>query len=103
MQGAAGTAALMGALGSARLAAGAVSGPGEAHGLLAGAAAVDITPKKLVEDELQIVRGVVVETDARNLSSGRTLTATLLDCGSDFVRGLTDDDKGLYTAVHQFA
>ena len=47
MQGAAGTAALMGALGSARLAAGAVSGPGEAHGLLAGAAAVDITPRVL--------------------------------------------------------
>lgn len=45
-------------------------------------------PGELVEDELQTVRGVIVETDARNLSKGRTLTATLLDCGSDFVRGV---------------
>ena len=45
-------------------------------------------PAQLVEEEMQTVRGVVVETDARNLSKGRTLTATLLDCGTDFVRGV---------------
>jgi ATP-dependent DNA helicase RecG len=45
-------------------------------------------PEQLVEDELQTVRGVVVETESRQLSKGRTLTASLIDCGSDYVRGL---------------
>lgn len=45
-------------------------------------------PQDLVEDALQTVRGVVVETDARELSRNRTLVAALLDCGSDYVRGV---------------
>jgi len=45
-------------------------------------------PQQLVEDELQTVRGVVIETESRQLSNGRTLTASLIDCGSDYVRGL---------------
>jgi ATP-dependent DNA helicase RecG len=45
-------------------------------------------PQQLVEDELQIVRGVVIETESRQLSKGRTLTASLIDCGTDYVRGL---------------
>lgn len=52
---------------------------------------VDLTevrqPQQLVEDELQTIRGVVVETEARQLSKGRTLTAALVDCGTDYVRG----------------
>ncbi|MBL8851484.1 MAG: ATP-dependent DNA helicase RecG [Planctomycetaceae bacterium] len=45
-------------------------------------------PQQLVDDEVQTVRGVVVESDARQLSKGRTLTASLIDCGTDFVRGV---------------
>jgi len=45
-------------------------------------------PSQLVEDELQTVRGIVIETESRQLSNGRTLTASLIDCGTDFVRGL---------------
>jgi len=45
-------------------------------------------PSQLTSDEVQTVRGVVVETDARALSKGRTLTAALLDCSGEFVRGL---------------
>jgi ATP-dependent DNA helicase RecG len=45
-------------------------------------------PQQLVEDELQTVRGVVVETESRQLSNGRTLTASLIDCRTDYVRGL---------------
>ena len=45
-------------------------------------------PGELVEGEVQTVRGVVVDRDARQLRGGRTLTAVLLDCGSDYVRGV---------------
>jgi len=45
------------------------------------------SPADLVEGELQTVRGVIAETDARETRKG-TLVATLLDCGDDFVRGL---------------
>ena len=42
----------------------------------------------LKKDELQTVRGVVVDLDARPLKGGRTLTAVLLDCGEGYVRGV---------------
>ncbi len=45
------------------------------------------SPVDLVEGELQTVRGVVAECDARETRKG-TLVAALLDCGDDFVRGL---------------
>ncbi len=41
----------------------------------------------LKSDILQTVCGSVVDMDARELSNGRSLTAVLLDCGSDYVRG----------------
>ena len=44
-------------------------------------------PIDLVEGELQTVRGSVCDLDARQLSRGRTLTACLLDCTTDYVRG----------------
>ena len=46
------------------------------------------TPDRLVPDEIQTVRGVVVDRDSRQIRGGRTLTAALLDCGSDYVRGV---------------
>jgi ATP-dependent DNA helicase RecG len=44
--------------------------------------------RQLVADELQTVRGAVVETDARELKNGKTLAAVLLDCGDGYVRGV---------------
>ncbi len=46
------------------------------------------SPAALKEKEFASVRGTVVDRDARSLSGNRTLTAFLLDCGSDYVRGL---------------
>ncbi len=45
------------------------------------------SPVDLVEGELQTVRGVIAENDARETRKG-TLVAALLDCGDDFVRAL---------------
>jgi ATP-dependent DNA helicase RecG len=45
------------------------------------------SPVDLVEGELQTVRGVVAENDARETRRG-TMVAALLDCGDDFVRAL---------------
>jgi ATP-dependent DNA helicase RecG len=45
------------------------------------------SPHDLVEGELQTVRGVIAENDARETRKG-TLVAALLDCGDDFVRAL---------------
>lgn len=45
-------------------------------------------PADLESDKEQSVRGVVVDVDARELRNRRTLTAALLDCSTDFVRGI---------------
>src|SRR4051794_29814009 len=42
----------------------------------------------LEEDKLQSVKGKVVDSDGRELSGGRVLSAILLDCGDAYVRGL---------------
>ncbi|MDB4439308.1 ATP-dependent DNA helicase RecG [Planctomicrobium sp.] len=46
------------------------------------------SPKDLEPDRPQTVRGVVVDVDAKQLRNGRTLTAALIDCSEDYVRGL---------------
>ena len=45
-------------------------------------------PSTLEAGFTQTVRGAVVDTDARSLKNGRTMTAVLLRCGRDFVRGV---------------
>jgi len=45
-------------------------------------------PDTLEAGLTQTVRGAVVDTDVRRLSKGRTLTAVLLRCGHEFVRGV---------------
>ncbi|MEZ6053454.1 MAG: ATP-dependent DNA helicase RecG [Planctomycetaceae bacterium] len=45
-------------------------------------------PDELVEKLEQTVRGEVVDVDAKQVSGGRTITAALLDCGGDYVRGV---------------
>jgi len=44
-------------------------------------------PVDLQADQPQSVRGTVVDLDARQLRTGRTLSKVLLDCGTDFVLG----------------
>ncbi len=44
-------------------------------------------PSELEPDLVQTVRGVVVDRDFRELRHGRSLTAVLLDCSGQFVRG----------------
>lgn len=45
-------------------------------------------PRDLTGDQIESVRGHVVDRDARVVSRGRTLTAILLDCGDgEYVRG----------------
>lgn len=45
-------------------------------------------PEDLQADHPQSVRGKVVDVDARQLRNNRTLTSALLDCSSDYVRGV---------------
>lgn len=45
-------------------------------------------PSRLVEGEVQTVRGTVVDLDGRTLSSGRSLSAVLLDCRGEYARGV---------------
>ncbi len=45
-------------------------------------------PEDLKPDTPQTVRGKVIDVDAKQLRNNRTLTAVLLDCSSDYVRGL---------------
>lgn len=45
-------------------------------------------PMDLKPDTLQTVRGIVYDTDARELKNNRTMTKVLLDCGTDFVQGV---------------
>ncbi|MGD9857502.1 MAG: DEAD/DEAH box helicase, partial [Planctomycetaceae bacterium] len=45
-------------------------------------------PDELEEKGEQTVRGSVVDVDARQVSGGRTMTAALIDCGGDYVRGV---------------
>jgi len=49
----------------------------------------DVRPvTELKPDEVQSVRGRVVDLDARHLSRGRTLSAVLLDCDGSYLRGV---------------
>ena len=50
-------------------------------------------PANLQADRLQTVRGSVVDLDGRSLSGGRTLSAVLLDCGGEYVRGVWFNQK----------
>lgn len=45
-------------------------------------------PSTLEAGLTQSVRGTVVDSDARKLQNGRTLTAVLIRCGREFVRGV---------------
>ncbi len=45
-------------------------------------------PKDLVVQQEQIVRGTVVDLDARTVKGGKSVTAALIDCGGDYVRGV---------------
>ena len=45
------------------------------------------SPAKLEAGKMQTVRGVVVDLDGRRLSRRRSMSAVLLDCGDDYVRG----------------
>ncbi len=45
-------------------------------------------PGDLVEQQEQIVRGTVVDLDSRTVKGGKTVTAALLDCGGEYVRGV---------------
>jgi ATP-dependent DNA helicase RecG len=48
-----------------------------------------VTPgPELRADELQTVRGKLVDFDGRELSGNRTLSAVLLDCDGEYVRGV---------------
>lgn len=46
------------------------------------------SPAELEAGEQQSVMGVVVDTDSRRLSKGRSLTAVLIRCSREFVRGV---------------
>jgi len=45
-------------------------------------------PADLQPDTLSTVRGTVYDADSRELRNRRTMTKILLDCGTDFVRGV---------------
>lgn len=45
------------------------------------------TPKQLVENAVQSVRGVVCDKDARMTSTGKHMTTALFDCDGQYVRG----------------
>ncbi len=45
-------------------------------------------PDELAEKVEQTVRGTIVDVDARQISGGRTMTAALIDCGGEYVRGV---------------
>lgn len=53
---------------------------------------LDLTVVKAIseveEGSVQTVRGRVIDLDGRNLSRNRTLSAVLLDCGDDYLRGV---------------
>lgn len=44
-------------------------------------------PRDLVEGVVQSVRGLLVDLDAKHTSSGKHMTACLLDCNGEYVRG----------------
>lgn len=44
-------------------------------------------PRDLVEQVVQSVRGVIVDLDARHTSTGKVMTACLIDCSGEYVRG----------------
>jgi len=44
-------------------------------------------PRDLVEQVVQSVRGVIVDLDARHTSTGKVMTACLIDCNGEYVRG----------------
>jgi ATP-dependent DNA helicase RecG len=45
-------------------------------------------PERLVEGQIQSVRGEIVDVDARTISGGRTVVAALISAGRDYVRGV---------------
>lgn len=45
-------------------------------------------PRDIEEGATNTVRGTVYDADARELKHNRTMTKVLLDCGTDFVRGV---------------
>lgn len=48
-----------------------------------------VTPaEELQTGEMQTVRGHVVDRDGRTLKDGKTISAVLLDCGNEYVRGV---------------
>jgi ATP-dependent DNA helicase RecG len=55
-----------------------------------------VSPDDLREGELQTVRGRVVDREAKRLRDGRTVSAVLLDCGRDFVRGVWFNQSWVY-------
>ena len=55
---------------------------------------------ELKENELQTVRGVVVDVDSRILSRGRTLSVVLIDCDGDYVRGIWFNQKWVLQKFH---
>ena len=54
---------------------------------------------ELVEGELQTVRGTVVDRDSRLTSSGKTMTAVLLQCDGGYARGVWFNQPWL---LHKF-
>ncbi|WP_437185458.1 ATP-dependent DNA helicase RecG [Planctomicrobium sp. SH668] len=45
-------------------------------------------PQDLQDGELSTVRGTVYDADARNVGRNRMMSKVILDCGTDFVRGV---------------
>lgn len=51
-------------------------------------------------DELQTVRGRVVDLDGRQLSNGKTLSAVLLDCDGEYLRGMWFNQNWVLQKFH---
>jgi len=52
--------------------------------------------QRLVEGEAASVRGTVVDAETRNLSGGRTMSAVLLECQGQYVRGLWFNQRWIH-------
>lgn len=58
------------------------------------------SPSNLQLDQPQTVRGIVVDVDSKQLRNNRTLTAVLIDCGDDYVRGLWFNQPWMRKKLH---
>ncbi|NOX53687.1 MAG: DEAD/DEAH box helicase, partial [Planctomycetes bacterium] len=58
-------------------------------------------PRELEPDRVQTVRGVVVDRDIRELTGGRSLTAVLIDCEGQFVRGTWFNQPWMFKKFRQ--